>query len=270
MIKRIAVIGIVFLTTIVIFSSCENSTPQQIKIAISKEKSDKSTTKYADWLLRHSSEIVFYNLYPMGIDSALGVLSTCNGLLLTGGGDVFPGIYGKIDDTSRCGYIDRYRDSLEFALIDKAISVNMPVFGVCRGEQILNVSQGGTLYIDIPTDFDTVVTHRNSGYKKAYHPIGLVANTMIYNICNSTKRDEVLSNHHQAVEKPGTGLMVSAYSADNLPEAIEWADTTGHAFLMAVQWHPEAMDTLHPLSAPLAKKFLLEVAKYSTGTNYND
>ena len=126
----------------------------------------------------------------------------------------------------------------------------------------MNVSQGGTLYIDIPTDFDTTVTHRKAGYTKAYHPIGLVKNTMIYDICNSTKRDEVLSNHHQAVEKPGIGLVVSAYSADNLPEAIEWADTTSHAFLLAVQWHPEAMDTLHPLSAPFAKKFLMEASNY--------
>lgn len=255
-----------------IFTSCETKSPpvhhsysgggKQIKIAISKEKSDKSTTKYADWLLRHDNEIVYYNMYPLGIDSAVKLLKTCNGLLLTGGEDVFPGYYGKIDDTARCGTFDRYRDSLEFALIDMAIDNGIPIFGVCRGEQILNISQGGTLHIDIPTDFDTTITHRQPDWSKGYHPVRLVNNTTLYEICEGTKQGDVVSNHHQGIEKLGTRLLVSAYSSDNLPEAIEWDQTTGNSFLMAVQWHPEVMDTLHPLSAPLAKKFLLEAANY--------
>ena len=130
MIKQITLLISIIIASFIVFTSCEtesSKSSKKIRIAISKEKSDKSTTKYADWLNRHNKDIIYYNLYPMGIDSALKVLNTCNGLLLTGGGDIFPGIYGKIDDSSRCSYIDRYRDSLEFALIDKAISVNMPI-----------------------------------------------------------------------------------------------------------------------------------------------
>ena len=246
----------------IIFTSCETKSPTQIKIAISKEKSDKSTTKYSDWLLRHDDEIVYYNLYPLGIDSAMKLLKTCNGLLLTGGEDVFPGTYGKIDDTARCGEFDRYRDSLEFTLIDLALENKIPVFGVCRGEQILNLSMGGTLYIDLPTDFDTTVAHRHNLMSKADHLVRIVPNTTLSDICENTKQGDVVSNHHQGIEILGTGLFVSAYSADNMAEAIEWADKTDHGFLMAVQWHPEAMDTLHPLSAPLAKKFLLEAANF--------
>ena len=246
-----------------IFTSCETETSQQIKIAISKEKSEKSTTKYANWLLRHNDQIVYYNLYPLGIDSAVKLLKTCNGLLLTGGEDVFPGNYGKINDTARCGSFDRYRDSLEFALIENAITSKMPIFGVCRGEQILNISQGGTLYIDIPTDYDTTVKHRNQDWSRAYHPIRLVNNTSIFDICKGNMGGDVVTNHHQGIEKLGEGLLISAFAEDNFPEAIEWIDTTGHAFLMAVQWHPEAMDTLQPLSAPLARKFLLEASKYN-------
>jgi|FLOH01.1.fsa_nt_gi putative glutamine amidotransferase len=246
-----------------IFISCESKVPEKIKIAISKEKSEKSTTKYADWLLRHNNDIVYYNLYPLGIDSALKLLETCNGLLLTGGEDVFSGYYGKIDDSSRCGTFDRYRDSLEFALIENAIAHKMPVFGVCRGEQILNISQGGTLYIDIVTDFDTTVKHRNPDWSKSYHPVRLVKNTRLSDICKGNNQGDVASSHHQGIEKLGNGFIISAYSEDNFPEAIEWSDTTGRTFLMAVQWHPEAMDTLHPLSAPLAKKFLSEAAKYN-------
>lgn len=262
MLKQIILASGFIIAAIFIFTSCKTEGSQQIKIAISKEKPEKSTTKYADWLLRHNDQIIYYNLYPLGIDSAVKLLKTCNGLLLTGGEDVFPGNYGKIDDTARCGTFDRYRDSLEFALIKNAISNNMPVFGVCRGEQILNISQGGTLFIDIPTDYDTIVKHRNPDWSRAYHPVRLVNNTSIFDICEGNMDGNVVTNHHQGIEKLGKGLLISAYAEDNFPEAIEWIDTTGHAFLMAVQWHPEAMDTLHQLSAPLAKKFLIEAANY--------
>jgi len=262
---------IFFSATIIIFNSCTSNTSESevqsksdiIRIAISKEKSDKSTTKYADWLLRHNMNIEYFNLYPMGIDSAIRVLKTCNGLLLTGGRDVFPGNYGKINDTARCGSFDRYRDSLEFALIETAVKNSMPVFGVCRGEQIFNISQGGTLYIDIPTDFDTIVKHRLPDWSRAYHPVRLVNNTILSNICENTRQGDVVTSHHQGIEKPGTNLLISAYAEDGLPEAIEWKDKSGKGFLMAVQWHPEAMDTLHPLSAPLATRFLVESANFN-------
>lgn len=262
MFRQIILAAVFIFSSVTTFISCDSERSQQIKIAISKEKHENSTTKYADWLLRHNDQVVYYDLYPLGIDSALKLLQTCNGLLLTGGEDVFPGNYGKIDDTARCGTFDRYRDSLEFALIEKAISNKMPVFGVCRGEQILNVSQGGTLFIDIPTDYDTIVKHANPDWSRAYHSVKLVNNTSIADICGGTIEGDVVTNHHQGVENIGTGLCISAHSKDNFPEAIEWIDTADHAFLIAVQWHPEAMDTLHPLSAPLANKFLLEASNY--------
>ena len=262
MFKHISIaLGLVIASSL-IFSSCSTEKSKRIRIAISKEKSETSSTKYADWLLRHDSTVEYYYMYPLGIDSALKILRTCNGLLVTGGEDVFPGNYGKIDDTSRCGTFDLYRDSLEFALIELAIENDIPIFGVCRGEQILNISLGGTLYIDIPTDFDSTVTHRQPNWEIGYHPIRLVKNSALQKICRSTNHGDVVSSHHQGIEILGTGLQISAYSADNLPEAIEWSDTINHPYLMAVQWHPEAMDTLHPLSAPLAKKFLMEASKY--------
>ena len=270
MIKKISFLASLLIAIVLIFTSCDtrntksqNSTKHnKIRIAISKEKSDSSTTKYANWLLRHNSEVEYFNLYPMGIDSAIDLLKTCNGLLLTGGRDVFPGNYGMIDDTARCGSFDRYRDSLEFALIDVAVANNMPIFGVCRGEQILNISQGGTLFIDIPTDFDTIVKHRLPDWGKAYHPVNIIKNTMLGDVCENTKEGEVVTNHHQGINKLGHNLLISAFALDNLPEAIEWKDKSEKGFLMAVQWHPEAMDTLHPLSAPLAKKFLKESANF--------
>jgi putative glutamine amidotransferase len=270
MFKRLLSISSLLVAIVIFSTSCDTNksksqkqSTSKVRIAISKEKSAKSTTKYADWLLRHNAEIEYFNLYPMGIDSAIGILKSCNGLLLTGGRDIYPGNYGKIDDTARCGSFDRYRDSLEFALIEFAVENKMPVFGVCRGEQIFNISQGGTLYIDIPSDFDTIVSHRLPDWGKAYHPVRLVNKTMLSDIC-STRQVDVVTNHHQGIEKLGADLLISAYAEDNLPEAIEWKVKTNKGFLMAVQWHPEAMDTLHPLSAPLAKKFLIESANYKS------
>ena len=256
------IFGVIIVTSLILSSCCDHSEPK-IRIAISKEKSVTSSTKYADWLLRHESNLEYFYMYPLGIDSALKLLETCDGLLVTGGEDVFPGNYGKIDDTARCGRFDRYRDSLEFALIYLAKENKIPIFGVCRGEQILNISQGGTLYIDIPTDFDSTVAHRQPNWARGYHPVWLVDNTLINNICGEFDQRDVVSRHHQGIEILGDNLVITAYAADSMPEAIEWKSITEHPFLMAVQWHPEAMDTLHPLSEPLAKQFLMEATKYS-------
>ena len=246
---------------ILIFQSCNNgvlSADQKLRIAISKEG---KSGHYSGWLKRHNENIEWFNLYPLGIDSALQLLETCDGLLLTGGEDVFPGIYGKIDDTLRCGSIDRYRDSLEFALITVALKEKMPLIGICRGEQILNISLGGTLHIDIPTDFDTTVVHRQKNWKTCYHAVHLQTGSQLYAL-SGVKSGDVTSNHHQGIEILGKGLRISALSDDGLPEAIEWKEANGKGFLMAVQWHPERMDTLHSLSAPFAKKFLLKAEEF--------
>jgi len=231
---------------------------QTLRIAISKEG---KSGNYSGWLKRYHGDVQWFNMYPLGIDSALRLLKTCDGLLLTGGEDVFPGVYGKINDTARCGRIDRYRDSLEFSLINAALKEEMPLIGICRGEQILNVSQGGTLHIDIPTDFDTTVVHRQKDWRNCYHTVELLHNTQLFSL-SSVEKGEVTSNHHQGIQILGRDLRISALAGDGLPEAIEWKNPGGKGFLMAVQWHPERMDTLHPLSAPIAKKFLLEAGEF--------
>lgn len=243
-------------------SCCSTDKQEVLKIAISKDLPAKYVTTYSAWINRHESEVEFFNLYPMGLDSAIKVLKTCDGLVLTGGRDVFPDHYGNIDDTARCGSFDAYRDSLEFALIDGALNLKMPIVGICRGEQILNVSQGGSLHIDIPTDFDTSVVHRQEDWRNCYHDVFIVNTTSLATI-SGVQYGKVTSNHHQGIEVLGKGLKISAYSADSLPEAIEWEVRGEKGFLMAVQWHPERMDTLHLLSAPIAKEFLKEAKLFS-------
>ena len=237
--------------------SCSKNHTETIKIAISK-----TNTNYSSWIDRNGNDVVWINLYSLSIDSALTILKNCDGLLITGGEDVYPGYYGKLSDTSRCGKFNHYRDSLEFAIIDFALKNKMPVFGICRGHQILNVALGGTLIIDIPDDFDTTVIHRQANWENCYHELDVALNSHLY-IVSSVTTDIVNSNHHQGIEKTGQGLMISSYSKDSLPESIEWANAEGKGFLLAVQWHPEQMEIDHPLSKNLAVEFLNQAAKYN-------
>lgn len=256
------------LISAILFQGCSNGPEEEqiIRIAISKEYNAKN---YSNWLNRYHHNVQWFNMYPLGIDSALRLLESCDGLLVTGGEDVFPGVYGKLSDIPRCGAIDQYRDSLEFALIAATLEDNKPLFGVCRGEQILNISLGGTLYIDIPTDFDSAVIHRQKDWRNCFHPVQIKSNTLLHSLSGERSGD-VTSNHHQGIEILGEGLQISAYADDGLPEAIEWKNPDGKGFLMAVQWHPERMDTLHPLSAPMAKEFLKEAALYQESRNQLD
>jgi putative glutamine amidotransferase len=207
------------------------------------------------------STVIAVNMYTLSVDSAIKLLTTCNALLLTGGEDVDPVNYGKINELNKCEEINRYRDSLEFALIRRAIEMKMPIFGICRGEQILNVALGGTLYTDIPTDFDTTEIHRcPSAAKSCLHSVA-IRESLLYNITGQ-EAGMVNSYHHQAVEKPAPGLKISAYSSNKVPEAIESDNTVVKSFLMGVQWHPERLSQNPSLALPLAKRFVTEARKY--------
>lgn len=257
--KTILFYTVVSLTITLLFSvSCSSIKKNKpLKIAISKDLPQEYITTYSAWINRFETEVEFFNLYPMGIDSAMNVLRQCDGLILTGGRDVFPAYYNKINDTSRCGSFDHYRDSLEFASIDKALDLKMPIVGICRGQQIFNISQGGSLIIDIPTDFDSTILHRQNGFEYTIHEVITVDETLL-SVISGIKRERIISNHHQGIDILGKGLKISAYSKDHLPEAIEWHHRGEKGFLMAVQWHPERMDTMNLLSAPIAKEFLKE------------
>lgn len=257
--KKMSVVPIRLTFLVIMIAALGNvrSVQGQPRIAVSK-----TSDHYEKWLKTADSEVVPVNMYSLKIDSALAVLSTCKGLLLTGGEDVDPVNYGKSDEIAKCEDIDRYRDTLEFALIKKAISLGMPVFGICRGEQILNVALGGTLYTDIPTDKGTAVTHRcPQGSKECLHNVTLKEKTLLTSITKQ-KAGIVNSYHHQAVKKPALGLKISAMSDNDVPEAIESDNTRFTSFVMGVQWHPERLVQNPLLAKPLATYFLKEVVNY--------
>lgn len=247
----------------ILFQGCvqqqhEKKTSAPLKLAISKLKPDKYGHTYRQWLRRYDSTIQWVNLYPLSVDSALKVLKTCDGLLCTGGGDLAPLLFGKGDEASKCGPPDLHRDSLELKAIHDALRMKMPIFGICRGLQVMNVALDGSLYTDLPTDIGTKVTHRTKDGKPAMHEVYVNRASELYRI-SRVDSGYVYSHHHQGIDKLGKGLLVGARSADSLPEEIEWADTTGKGFYMGVQWHPEHLDTLAPLSKSLAVKFLGEM-----------
>lgn len=232
------------------FNACTPKAGAPLRIAISK-----ASTNYINWLKRADSTVEIVNLFPMPIDSAMEILETCSGLLLSGGEDVYPGIYGMESDTARCTGIDRHRDSLEIAVIARAFDLGLPVMGICRGNQILNVYLGGTLYIDVPQDHGTGVIHQCDDYLNCFHAIYPADSSLLKSISGADSAS-VTTNHHQAVRVLAQGLSANSYSADTVIEGIEWADPKEKPYLIGVQWHPERMEESNPLSGPLAKSFV--------------
>lgn len=239
---------------IAFFYGCKSTTVSQpLRIALSS-----GSENYFQWVHRGDSLVEIIDMKGMTVDSALQLLTTCDAIVFTGGEDVVPAYYGKNHDSARCE-TNPGRDSLEFSLIRKAMRLQMPVFGVCRGQQILNVALGGTLIVDIPTDHPGNICHRCEDYTRCFHQVSVVQNSLFHTIVKADT-GKVTTNHHQAIEKPAPGLHVVAWSADSIAEAIEWNNPKQKPFLLAVQWHPERMKPESPLSMPLLKAFI-EAAK---------
>ena len=163
-----------------------------------------------------------------------GVLQRLDGLLLVGGGDLDPMRYGSVPHP-RNTPVNAARDDAEMALIQEALAQRLPLLGICRGLQLLNVALGGTLHQHVP---DVVGHERHSGHADVFarHDVHLHPRCTLARAVNRTTL-EVPSLHHQAIDKLGTGLTACAWSDDGLIEAAEIED---HPFAVGVQWHPEA------------------------------
>jgi putative glutamine amidotransferase len=186
-----------------------------------------------------------------------GEMDECDGVIFSGGEDIHPRLYGEPEFVLDYGLkeIIPERDQFEYQVIAKAFSSKKPVFGICRGLQLINVFLEGTLVPDIPT-----VLHSNAHGKingvDQIHFIRIVPDTLLYNICGQ-KMGTVNSAHHQSADKPGELLKISAYSEPSIVEAMEWKDPANKSWLLMVQWHPERMsDPSSPFSASLKTSFL--------------
>lgn len=248
-------------------SSCkiDVSHTDTLYIAFSKASGSDNYLQYTKWIKHFDSAIVCVDMINKTPEEAAKLLAKCSGLVLTGGPDVDPARYGKAGDSSRCD-LDRKRDTLEFALIKKALELKMPMLAICRGEQILNVAMGGSLIIDIPADHDTLIHHQTKEKTQIKHYVNLIPGTLLSRLCGIAG-DTANSNHHQAVDKLADCFKVSAYAKDSIAEAYEWKFPQGKPFLIAVQWHPEKPDQSGPLATPIGIYFLYEAMKYHVSQN---
>jgi putative glutamine amidotransferase len=166
------------------------------------------------------------------------VLNIADGILMPGGTDVDPERYGQKNE-GLTNKIDANRDTIEIALLGRAIERNIPTLAICRGMQILNVKQGGTLYQDVEKEMSAVVHHDNHNLPRPTlsHKVSLVEGSLLHSTTGASEI-EVNSLHHQGINKLGKDLTVVATSPDGLVEACE---IKSHPFLVGVQWHPEEL-----------------------------
>lgn len=175
------------------------------------------------------------------------VLDLVDGLILAGGADIDPAAYGKPPHAETLGTVPE-RDRFEIALARRAMAREIPLLGICRGMQLMNVARGGTLLQHLPERYGHHEHRRVPGsFDGADHDVNLAEGSLAARaagqLIHSTK-----SHHHQGVDRVGEGLEVSGWSTlDDLPEAIE---LPGSRFALGVQWHPEADET-SPLVAAL-------------------
>ena len=175
-------------------------------------------------------------------------------LLLGGGVDVDPSRYGKERLDNGTVEVDAERDALDFRLFEEARRAGVPVFGICRGLQVVNVALGGTLVQDIPSERPSPVVHQRTREEKARldHRVAISPDTELSRIAGAPDA-AVNSRHHQAVGEVAPGLTVSAVAPDGVAEAVEAAGTP---WLVAVQWHPENL-----AGDALSKRLFLEFVR---------
>jgi putative glutamine amidotransferase len=176
-------------------------------------------------------------------------LELIDGLLLAGGADIDPSTYGQPAHAETVDTVLE-RDLFEIALVRAAVERDLPVLGICRGMQLINVALGGTLNQDLPEHFGHQEHRRVLGsFDGSDHDIELTPDTLAMRVIEAP-RHGTKSHHHQGVDRIGEGLQVSATSAmDGLVEAIERPEGS---FVLGVQWHPEA-DALSPVIGSLVQ-----------------
>ena len=180
---------------------------------------------------------------PVDADIAERVLDSLDGLLITGGNDVNPAAYGQEPHPSNDKPAPE-RDEWEFMLLRGALERQLPVLGICRGAQVLNVALGGTLHQHLP-DVIGHSGHRAGNAVFTTLPVRTVAGTRLAGLVGESV--EARCYHHQAIADLGEGLVVSGWDADGVIEALE---LPGPDFVLAVQWHPEeSLDDLRLFSA---------------------
>lgn len=193
----------------------------------------------------------------LGIETMRGIYERLDGLFLAGGGDMNPACYGQNVYPKTEG-LDALRDEAELIMARWALEDHMPVLGVCRGVQALNVAGGGSLIQDVTDMIPHAIRHQYFPEKPrdyVAHDVATVEGTRLANILGNEAR--VNSFHHQAVKDIAPDFRVSAYAPDGVIEAIEHVNGT---FAVGVQWHPESLVQSDAKMMALFEAFIAQVA----------
>ena len=190
--------------------------------------------------------------------AALGAYERIDGLLLPGGADVDPAHYGAAPHPA-VEDIDQDRDRVELLLCRRAIAEGLPLLGVCRGLQLMNVAMGGTLVQHIPDELPDSELHHDSSVRSGFsrdhlaHAVSVAEGSALAELLEA-RSVLVNSSHHQAIDQLAPALRASATAADGVIEGVE--GPPGGAFCIGVQWHPEAFGQDNPVTRRLFSAFI--------------
>jgi len=174
-------------------------------------------------------------LLPHETALAAAYMKQIAGIIITGGDfDIDPALYGAKEKHPKT-QTKHVRTHFEMEIAKLAIAGNKPILGICGGEQLINVILGGTLIQHIPDITGNSLHEQKDDRKNPAHTVKIASGSLLHKIIG-TDSMQVNSTHHQAVEKPGKGVKISAEAPDGIIEAIEYP---GHPFCLGVQWHPE-------------------------------
>ncbi len=198
----------------------------------------------AHWLMSAGAMVVMVPC-PTG-ETARGDVTLAHyaewldGVVMHGGADVWPGSYGE-EPLQDAWIGDRVRDLYDLAVVEAFAQAGKPVFGVCRGLQLINVAYGGTLYQDIETQHAGALRHRDpTTYDQNFHEIDIVGKTRLSQLYPGVLRARVNSIHHQGIKRLAPDFTVEAWSTpDRVPEAIRRTGGPQKGYIAATQWHPE-------------------------------
>jgi putative glutamine amidotransferase len=207
----------------------------------------KASSNYEEWI--EDGNTIILDAYT--IKNTDSILALADGIILTGGEDINPLQYNDTINLKVCGPINFSRDTLERKLFDFALENKVPLIGVCRGMQMINVASGGTLYGDIPSEIGTTVVHRKNG--EVMHEI-VIIDTCSLIFPSGTDTFMVNSWHHQGLKDISENLRIIARSFDGLPEAVVMEKST-HPFMIAVQFHPERLRKDNPIHQKIRDSF---------------
>ena len=205
---------------------------------------------YQDFIdpLAHPVVIRWHNASTMTERELAAVLAEADGVLLTGGADIHPDRYGQSQDTLRCGSIDLERDALESFLLDEVDRTGLPFLGICRGMQFMNVHNGGSLHPHLP-DFLGHNGHRGGVSENSLDTTHVVVALRQWSSGSWQTDDssQVISHHHQGIDRLAEGLEAWALAPDGLIEGVVRKDTLRYPCYIGVQWHPERSTMNQPL-----------------------